>query len=556
MSFLRTPDSILETARTVFPKADLTVKIASNNDVTMDLKLAPRVTSVTISCIVDREPFIKELDLLQRKIRVQQIVSQETDMDIETRNFSTCEVITQWQRFQRNQFEKHQGKKCIEALVEFLIDTQNLQLSEQVRSLGLAPNQVQVRSEDDFGYFQDLCSEQYKKHPSSAAIISGIETLYPSVYQRLVELEIENNIQKGAKEGNFDRILTRLQGKVIGQAYAVKQIASHLSSQVQSSTTNESFMFVGPSGIGKTELANAVGSESGGRFIYISMEQYMCESKASDLFGSSTGIMGSAAPPLLVQQFDSPKFGSIIEREQGGITYKVVRNIVILFDEIEKAHPKIKQSLLTLFEKFVIQIKYTKQQSALGSYREENLTFHYRFENATFICTSNLYKDLILQMFQNNQDPAKIGVEFKKWNSIIPVADSFSLEFISRFTILPFGPIPRGVDYQKILQKKLTEFFEKIKKEFNLREVVTDNLPAILQLLENKLYNDGTDIRSIEKSYFPRLVVIFHQSKAVWGCLKDVKLTLICQGADLYIKAELFVFSKNYKQIGQLVLLP
>lgn len=131
----------------------------------------------------------------------------------------------------------------------------------------------------------------------------------------------------------------RLRQRVVGQDHAIELICSAIwRSRAGLQDRNRpmgNFMFVGPTGVGKTELAKALSEflfDSEDALVRIDMSEYMEQSKVNTLIGSARGYVGS---------------------EQGGILTEAVRHnpySVVLFDEAEKAHPDVFNLLLQVMD--------------------------------------------------------------------------------------------------------------------------------------------------------------------------------------------------------------
>jgi len=193
----------------------------------------------------------------------------------------------------------------------------------------------------------------------------------------------------------------RLHERVIGQEKAVKAVAQAVRRNRSGFTKKHkpaSFIFVGPTGVGKTELVKALtevmfGSEES--LIRIDMSEYMEPHSVSKLIGSPPGYVG--------------------HEDSGQLTEQVRRKpyCVILFDEIEKAHPDVFNLLLQLLD-------------------EGRLTdshgLHVNFENTIIIMTSNAgnsAKAPTIGFFSGTQEAleAKVGSALK---------ETFRPEFLNR----------------------------------------------------------------------------------------------------------------------------
>lgn len=141
------------------------------------------------------------------------------------------------------------------------------------------------------------------------------------------------------EQSKMKNLESNLSGKVIGQADAVKKVAKAIRrSRVGLKAKNRpigSFLFVGPTGVGKTELGRTLARELFGTseaMIRLDMSEFMEKHSVSKLIGSPPGYVG--------------------HEEAGQLTEKVRRNpySIILLDEIEKAHPDVQHIFLQILE--------------------------------------------------------------------------------------------------------------------------------------------------------------------------------------------------------------
>jgi len=173
-------------------------------------------------------------------------------------------------------------------------------------------------------------------------------------------------------ESEADRLLqmeTRLHERIIGQDEAISAIADAIrrarSGMKDPRRPNGSFIFIGPSGVGKTELAKALAEflfDDEDALVRIDMSEYREQHTVSRLFGAPPGYVGY---------------------EEGGQLTEAVRRRpyrVILFDEVEKAHPEVWNALLQILD----DGRLTDGQGRVVDFR-----------NTVLIMTSNLGTEFV-----------------------------------------------------------------------------------------------------------------------------------------------------------------
>jgi ATP-dependent Clp protease ATP-binding subunit ClpC len=203
------------------------------------------------------------------------------------------------------------------------------------------------------------------------------------------------------------RIEEELRGRVIAQRPAISALARSIR-RSRAGLKNPhrpvgSFLFLGPTGVGKTEVARSLaeflfGSERS--MIRFDMSEFMEKHSVSKLIGSPPGYVG--------------------HEEGGQLTERIKRSpySVLLFDEIEKAHPDIFNVLLQVFEDGILT-------DALGNTVD--------FKNAIIIMTSNIGARFIQKKgtmgFQASPDASREKMEEMVMNA---VRHTFNPEFINR----------------------------------------------------------------------------------------------------------------------------
>ena len=226
-----------------------------------------------------------------------------------------------------------------------------------------------------------------------------------------------------------------LHKRVIGQDEAVNAVANAVlrsrAGLQDPSKPLGSFMFLGPTGVGKTELAKALADDlfdSEKHMIRIDMSEYMEKASVSRLVGAAPGYVGY--------------------EEGGQLTEAVRRNpyTIVLFDEIEKAHPDVFNILLQVLD----DGRLTDGQGRTVD-----------FKNTILIMTSNLGSEILLD---SSESDGKISDETKE--KVMKLAQShFKPEFLNRIDdIIMFSPLTLSV-IEKIVDKFIDQLSSRLKSQ-------------------------------------------------------------------------------------------
>ncbi|XP_056694513.1 chaperone protein ClpB3, mitochondrial isoform X2 [Spinacia oleracea] len=230
-----------------------------------------------------------------------------------------------------------------------------------------------------------------------------------------------------------------LHKRVIGQDMAVKSVADAIRrSRAGLSDPNRpiaSFMFMGPTGVGKTELAKALAGylfNTENALVRIDMSEYMEKHAVSRLVGAPPGYVGY---------------------EEGGQLTEVVRQrpySVVLFDEIEKAHHDVFNILLQLLD----DGRITDAQGRTVS-----------FTNCVVIMTSNIGSHYILETLKNTQDSKDAVYELMKRQVVELARQTFRPEFMNRIDeYIVFQPLDSR-EISRILELQLNRVKDRLKQK-------------------------------------------------------------------------------------------
>ena len=263
--------------------------------------------------------------------------------------------------------------------------------------------------------------------------------------KRMIEEEINR----------LGRIEDELKKRVRGQDEAIKKISHAIQrSRVGIADPNKpigSFIFLGPTGVGKTELTKALTEfmfDTDDALIRVDMSEYMEKHSISKLIGSPPGYVGYE---------DSGKFTEMVRHRPYS---------VILFDEIEKAHPEVFNLLLQLLD---------EGQLTDGKGRKIN------FRNTIIIMTSNLGSEHIQKMQSIGFRTEEAGNEYVQIKD--KVMDSlkkfFRPEFLNRLDdVVLFDVLPKEV-ISDIVAIQINRVRDRLKAK-NMDLTLTDKATAYL----------------------------------------------------------------------------
>ena len=298
---------------------------------------------------------------------------------------------------------------------------------------------------------------------------------------------------------NLGKILHK---RVIGQDEAVDKVTDAIirsRAGIQDSRRPiGSFMFLGPTGVGKTELAKALAEslfDDEHNIIRIDMSEYMEKFSVSRLIGAPPGYVGY---------------------EEGGQLTEAVRRkpySVVLFDEIEKAHPDVLNVLLQVLD----DGRITDSQGRTID-----------FKNTIIILTSNLGSEYILEGIN---DKGELTEEAKEKVEKL-LKQSFRPEFLNRLDEIVF--------YKPLTQNEIGKILELLIVDLNKRlenqEISIELTKSAKEYLIKNGYDPVYGARPLKRFVQKKLETLIAREIIKQTILPKQKVTIDCKNDDLIIK--------------------
>jgi len=319
----------------------------------------------------------------------------------------------------------------------------------------------------------DLKSKRLKRLQTSRRILKEeiTEPDIAEIVSRWTGIPVTRMLEGEAEK--LRRMEEKLHERVVGQEEAVKKVSDTVKrSRAGIADPNKpigSFLFLGPTGVGKTELTKALAEfmfDDEKALIRVDMSEYMEKHAVSKIVGAPPGYVGY---------------------EEGGTLTEQVRHrpySVILFDEIEKAHPEVFNILLQVLDN-------GRLTDAKG--RVIN------FKNTVIILTSNIGAQYIDKMekigFSKSDNKEKENYDEVKGKVLESLKDYFKPEFINRldeivvFDVLSKEAIRSIVDIQ----------IQSVKDRLSQKDVVLDITSEALEYISKQGYNPEFGARPLKR---------------------------------------------------------
>ena len=318
---------------------------------------------------------------------------------------------------------------------------------------------------DEAGAYRKLHPQDQKTQTVGKGLIDDILSKTCQIPKQVVE---SDEVKKLA---TLDK---RIGARVFGQDEAVGQVVNAVkfsrAGLLEAGKPLASLLFVGPTGVGKTELCKALAEAMFGTenaLIRVDMSEYMEKHSVSKMIGSPPGYVGY---------------------EGGGqLSEKVRRNpySVILFDEVEKAHPDVFNILLQVLD---------------DGHITDSQGHKIDFKNTVIIMTSNAGAENIIapkQLGFMSQDDEKVRYQRMKTGVMDEVKRMFKPEFLNRIDdTIVFHPLTK--DHMKEIVTILLNILEKrTKSQMSIRLNAGDD---VKEYLVEKGYDEKYGARPLKRT--------------------------------------------------------
>lgn len=253
----------------------------------------------------------------------------------------------------------------------------------------------------------------------------------------------------------------KLKALIFGQDKAIEQVVSAIkmtrAGLKPASKPVGCFLFAGPTGVGKTEVAKQLAEQLGVAFVRFDMGEYMEKHSVARLMGAPPGYVGFESGGLLTETITQKPF------------------CVLLLDEIEKAHPDISQALLQVMD----AARMTDGQGRVAD-----------FKNVILIMTTNAGADSISKGTIGLVEASKSAL------SIDAMKKSFSPEFLNRLdSVIGFNDLSAEI-ILKVAQKSIDE----LKMSLIVQNVELQITAAALERLAKLGYDKAYGARPMQRA--------------------------------------------------------
>ncbi len=303
----------------------------------------------------------------------------------------------------------------------------------------------------------EIAQEKLKKFQEKRGLLKEVieEEEIANIVSRWTHIPVSKMLKSEMEK--LSTMDEKLAHRVIGQDESIKAVSNALRRSRAGISEEKrpigSFIFLGPTGVGKTELAKVLADfifDDEDALIRVDMSEYMEKHAISKMIGSPPGYIG--------------------HDEAGQLTEKVRRRpySVVLFDEIEKAHPDIFNILLQILDDGHITDSKGRKVN---------------FKNTIIIMTSNIGSDVILNTASSGigfDNQAKTKEDHGREKVMEMLKERFKPEFLNRVDEVIFFHALSEENIADIVELQLNEVSDRLKSQRNIELRVTERARSAL----------------------------------------------------------------------------
>jgi len=310
--------------------------------------------------------------------------------------------------------------------------------------------------------------------------------------------------------GKLVHVEDELSKRVVGQKEAIQKISDAIKrSRAGIADPNRpigSFLFLGPTGVGKTELSKALAEfmfNDEKALIRIDMSEYMERHSVSKMIGSPPGYVG--------------------HEESGNLTETVRHRpySVLLFDEIEKAHPEVFNILLQVLD---------------NGHLTDSKGRTVNFKNTVIILTSNIGSEHIDKMQSIGFSAGSDKEDYLKAKERVTssLKDFFRPEFLNRLDEIVIFDILSPEMIQKIVGLQI----DIVKKRLSEKEITLEVTPEVVTYLAEKGYDPHYGARPLKRLIQTKILTPVASLMISSGVLKGGRVTVSIERKEVVVQVE------------------
>jgi ATP-dependent Clp protease ATP-binding subunit ClpA len=396
----------------------------------------------------------------KNKKHTYKVVSDNLDVVLVIKGFPLEEEKTLYEQI-RSKIDNAEEPINIESYKEFVVET-FIQDSDKFLTAAEGAEEEEKRGvisaayEAIVGLYPPFSLEFICNEINTRTFMSGA---HGKVLEKLQEQFLAKNIDSKSIQlsslEEVNRLQELLKSNIVGQREAIKAIIKALKLMASGLSKHSSFLFVGPTGVGKTQMSKLLGENFSGNFFKINCAEYAGGHEYSKLIGSPPGYVGHSETSLL------------------GEKAAASNQWVLLFDEIEKAHHKLHDFLLSILDDGTCT---------------DNLGNVLDFSNSIFIFTSNQGISEIKQDMVGFSNTDSNSTSKKVTNEIIhnSIKRDFSPEFLNRLDDIIF--------FNRLTKKEVREI-----ASLQLDVIPIKKTDALVDFVVEKGYSEEYGARNIAR---------------------------------------------------------